>query len=232
MDFEVPELRPARYQHITFISLADNRPIPRPVVPFRQRSFGSRSAVLTAHRAGSRRLGREGPEEDCGEKEASTPPLLRWVGGRSRRHVSDCRLTPPSARVRLRRSPPLPACWLWLPPPFSARTFNLCQRVPLTPIEVPELRPARYQHITFISLADNRPIPRPVVPFRQRSFGSRSAVLTANTRQTDIHTYNMCCRDRARVKQQIAVRTSVRITYRVTWDGGNKPQTRGSPMPG
>ena len=34
--------------------------------------------------------------------------------------------------------------------------------------------------ITFLSLADVRPVPRPVVPYGKRSFGSRSAVLTAS----------------------------------------------------
>ena len=43
-------LCPARLT-ITFLSLADVRPVPRPVVPYGKRSFGSRSAVLTANRA-------------------------------------------------------------------------------------------------------------------------------------------------------------------------------------
>ena len=46
-------------------------------------------------------------------------------------------------------------------------------------IEVFGLCPARLT-ITFLSLADVRPVPRPVVPYGKRSFGSRSAVLTAN----------------------------------------------------
>ena len=47
---EVFGLCPARLT-ITFLSLADVRPVPRPVVPYGKRSFGSRSAVLTANRA-------------------------------------------------------------------------------------------------------------------------------------------------------------------------------------
>ena len=47
-----------------------------------------------------------------------------------------------------------------------------------SPVEVFGLCPARLT-ITFLSLADVRPVPRPVVPSGKRSFGSRSAVLTA-----------------------------------------------------
>ena len=50
MGVKVFGLCPARLT-ITFLSLADVRPVPRPVVPYGKRSFGSRSAVLTANRA-------------------------------------------------------------------------------------------------------------------------------------------------------------------------------------
>ena len=57
---------------------------------------------------------------------------------------------------------------------------------PLLLVEVFGLCPARLT-ITFLSLADVRPVPRPVVPYGKRSFGSRSAVLTAKHPPTHMH---------------------------------------------
>ena len=160
--------------------------VPHPVVPYGKRSFGSRSAVLTA--ASTERVcdgrGRRG------KKEKKTSLVC---GGRVGVCAAAARLqltAAPAARA-IRR--PLPSPLPSLPPPVSA-VPSLTRPVPqpllaplsLRTVEVFGLCPARLT-ITFLSLADVRPVPRPVVPYGKRSFGSRSAVLTAKHPPTHMH---------------------------------------------
>ena len=85
-------------------------------------------------------------------------------------------------------SPPFP----WLRGPLAARPVPQPLLAPLSlrTVEVFGLCPARSMTITFLSLADVRPVPRPVVPYGKRSFGSRSAVLTAKHPPTHMHKVN------------------------------------------
>ena len=110
---------------------------------------------------------------------------MRWAGGRSRRHVSNWTAALPACAGSLATRRPLPSPLPSLPP-LSPRFPRCPTPVPqpllaplsLRTVEVFGLCPARLT-ITFLSLADVRPVPRPVVPYGKRSFGSRSAVLTA-----------------------------------------------------
>ena len=153
------------------------------MVPSGKRSFGSRSAVLTASRAiASTERVRDGGGGGEGEERRKKPfPGVRWAGGRSRRRVSGRTAARRPARAP---SPLVPSPLLSLPPlsrgslAVSPVPQPLLAPVSLRTVEVFGLCPARLT-ITFLSLADVRPVPRPVVPSGKRSFGSRSAVLTA-----------------------------------------------------
>ena len=104
-------LCPARLT-ITFLSLADVRPVPRPVVPYGKRSFGSRSAVLTANRAiASTERVRDGGGRR-GKKEKKLFPGVRRAGGRSRRRGAA------PTELPLPRPAPLVAPYRLPSPPF------------------------------------------------------------------------------------------------------------------
>ena len=143
-DVEVFGLSPARLT-ITFLSLADVRPVPRPVVPSGKRSFGSRSAVLTASRAiASTERVRDGGEG--GERRRRRKKTSLVCGGRVgvRAAASPTGLPPAGLRALPRHSSPLPS-----PPSPPVPRIPRCQPRPSTSLSAVVAKD-RYQRLVAI----------------------------------------------------------------------------------